>query len=367
MRTRACGLSAAVLLCATLAPAQVAVPQKMPAVLPPTVRASAEAATAADDVCVELRVMSVNGKEGREAVAKLFDGKEAKKGEPKTTFLTADELKATVEACAKDRTTTIMNAPKLTVLPGEPAVVKVVDTVTFITAVTVKVVDGKTLSVPTTEAVEIGQTFTATATPSKDGRSVELKLSYHDKQVKPNTPLLPVTTFLLPEGDAKDAKPVPFTQFVQMPKFSEVSVKQTATVPDGGTVAVYAGKQTRTTRTENGPPVMSEIPYLNRLFKNVGVSEAEYDVLVFATATRLTELAKAEPPKVLQAGAWSPATTPSDLKVGPKTVASVGPATCDEVAKLVAAYRRACDAGHTDEAMRLAVQALAKDPTCFGK
>ena len=32
----------------------------------------------------------------------------------------------------------------------------------------------------------------------------------------------------------------------------------------------------------------------------------------------------------------------------------------------LAAYRAACAAGKKDEAMRLAIQLLAKDPTCFG-
>lgn len=377
MRTRACGLSAAVLFCAAVpAFAQTVSPRDVIPLNRQTraitlkeamAIATAEAdKTTGDEVCVELRVVSVCGKDGREAVAKLFEGKEAKTGEPKTAFLTANELKATVEACQKDRITTMMLAPRLTILPGDPATVRVVDTQQFTTAVTVKVADGKPVVTPTTESVELGQTFIATATPSKDGRFVELKVSYHDKQVKPNTPLLPVTTFLIPEGEAKDAKPVPFTQFVQMPKFAEVSVKQTATVPDGGTMAVYAGCEKVLKKDEFGPPAISGIPYLNRLFKNVGVSEVECDLVVFATATRLKEVAKVEP-KVVQAGAWSPATTPSDLKVGPKTVASVGPSACDEVAKLVAAFRKACEAGKTDEAMRLAVQALAKDPTCFGR
>ena len=34
-------------------------------------------------------------------------------------------------------------------------------------------------------------------------------------------------------------------------------------------------------------------------------------------------------------------------------------------AKLVAAYRRACAEGRTEDAVRLALQALAADPRCF--
>ena len=42
------------------------------------------------------------------------------------------------------------------------------------------------------------------------------------------------------------------------------------------------------------------------------------------------------------------------------------PAT-DESAAMMAAYKAACAAGKKDEATRLALQLLAKDPTCFGK
>lgn len=43
--------------------------------------------------------------------------------------------------------------------------------------------------------------------------------------------------------------------------------------------------------------------------------------------------------------------------------------TCgtDETATLMAAYKAACAAGNKDEAAKLALQLLAKDPTCFGK
>ena len=39
----------------------------------------------------------------------------------------------------------------------------------------------------------------------------------------------------------------------------------------------------------------------------------------------------------------------------------------DETATLLKAYRAACAAGKKDEASRLALQLLAKDPTCFGR
>lgn len=343
MRTRLLGLSAAVFLCA---PAFAQSPQwvERPSYAAKQAQLAKFEAVPAEEVQVVLRVVSVGGKENREAVAKLFDEKGK---EPKAAILTEKELLALLEGCAADRGTNILQAPRITTDAAKPATVTLVDSTMYTTAVTVKAVNGKVMYLPTTEAVETGMKFTVSATPSADGKFVELKMSYRDKQARPNTQLLPVTTLVQPEGEVKDAKPVQLTQFVQMPKFDEVKADCTAKVPDCGTVAVKAGTRTVRVKQEFGPQPISSIPYLNCLFTNVGYSEVEQDVIVFATATRSKAAAKVMPVAMR---------SPAEL-----------PQTGDEVSKLVAAYHRACAAGNTDEARRLAVQALAKDPTCFGK
>ena len=84
-------------------------------------------------------------------------------------------------------------------------------------------------------------------------------------------PLFPITTFITPvfEGGAQ-GQPIPFTQFIQQPTFTTVTVQTTVSVPDGGTVLLGGLKPLSEGRNEFGPPVLSKIPYLNRLFKNVG-------------------------------------------------------------------------------------------------
>lgn len=317
----------------------------------------ANASEKVDAVRVQLRVVRTSDKECREALAKLCEKKPA--------CLTEKELFAVLERCAGDRTCTILHAPRMTLDAGRAGTVAACDKATFTTAVTAKVVNGKTVMVPSTDEVELGGKFTATATPSKDGKSFELQLAYHEKQVDGPVSLLPVTTLVSPVGNGE---PVPYTTFVQMPKFRELKLAETVTVPDGGTVALFAGTGKATKRVEEGVPVLSRIPYVNRLFKNVGVAEVEESVVVFASLGR--EKAEAcEPAKLVPAGARTAvrgATVTADLKVRPM-VASVGPPIDVDLAKLLAAYQRACETGKTNEAARLAVQALAKDPTCFKK
>lgn len=63
----------------------------------------------------------------------------------------------------------------------------------------------------------------------------------------------------------------------------EKSAEASAVVPDGGTLVVACLPEGgRAMTTEYGPPVLSRIPYVNRLVKNVGIAP-ERDIIVLAT------------------------------------------------------------------------------------
>lgn len=61
---------------------------------------------------------------------------------------------------------------------------------------------------------------------------------------------------------------------VQLPVFANTTVTTTVSVPDGGTVLLGGIKTMTEERLESGVPFLSNIPYVNRLFKNVGISRA---------------------------------------------------------------------------------------------
>ena len=54
-------------------------------------------------------------------------------------------------------------------------------------------------------------------------------------------------------------------------------------VPDGGTVVMGGLKYMTEGRNEFGPPVLSKIPYLNRLFKNVAYGREGRSILIMVT------------------------------------------------------------------------------------
>ena len=58
---------------------------------------------------------------------------------------------------------------------------------------------------------------------------------------------------------------------------------QTVVVPDGNSVLLTGWKQPVVRRTESSPPCVSKIPYLNRLFRNVGMSKETETVMILVT------------------------------------------------------------------------------------
>ena len=54
-------------------------------------------------------------------------------------------------------------------------------------------------------------------------------------------------------------------------------------VPDGGTVLLGGIKRLSEGRNEYGTPILNKIPYLNRLFKNVGIGRETQSLMMTVT------------------------------------------------------------------------------------
>ena len=70
---------------------------------------------------------------------------------------------------------------------------------------------------------------------------------------------------------------------VQLPTFSFVTVTTTVSVPDGGTVLLGGIKRLSEGRNEFGVPILDKIPYLDRLFKNVGIGRDTSSLMMMVT------------------------------------------------------------------------------------
>jgi len=70
---------------------------------------------------------------------------------------------------------------------------------------------------------------------------------------------------------------------VQLPTFAFVTVTTTVSVPDGGTVLLGGIKRLSEGRNEYGVPILDKIPYIDRLFKNVGIGRDTSSLMMMVT------------------------------------------------------------------------------------
>ena len=213
-------------------------------------------------------------------------------------FLNDIQVFMFMEAAQGDRRVNVMQAPKITLFNGQTANLAVQDTQFVVTNVAVYSVNGQIVFVPQNTLLPAQQVQDPTgqiglanvaisvqAVVSADRRFVRLNLPITMvAQSGATIPLFPFTTFVTPvfEGGSQ-GQPIPFTQFLQQPAFTTLAVQTTVVCPDGGTVLLGGLKTLGESRNEFGPPFLSKIPYLNRLFKNVGIGRETRHIMIMVT------------------------------------------------------------------------------------
>jgi type II secretory pathway component GspD/PulD (secretin)/tetratricopeptide (TPR) repeat protein len=204
-------------------------------------------------------------------------------------FLSDIQVFLFLEAVQGDTRSNIMQAPKLTLFNGQTASINVTDQQSFVTGLQLVQVPGSAGNFAvTTTNLQLGFTVSLTiqAVISADRRFVRLSLAPTITNLNPVVQTFPITfpIFTTLEANATfQTGPIVFTQFVQQPNITTVSVLTTVAVPDGGTVLMGGLKRLAESRSEYGPPVLSKIPYINRLFKNVGYGRTTESLLIMVT------------------------------------------------------------------------------------
>jgi general secretion pathway protein D len=86
-----------------------------------------------------------------------------------------------------------------------------------------------------------------------------------------------------PTADRNDVEVIRTGTTVQLPTFAVTSVSTTVSVPDGGTILLGGIKRLREQRIERGVPLLSKIPYVSRLFRNVGIGREASSLMLMVT------------------------------------------------------------------------------------
>jgi type II secretory pathway component GspD/PulD (secretin) len=201
-------------------------------------------------------------------------------------FLSDIQVFLFMEAVQGDVRSNVMQAPKLTLFNGQTATLSVTDYQFFTIGVSIQNGGfGQLIYNPLTTLAPLGSNLVIQAVISGDRRFVRLSLQPSlSNIVNGEVNLFPVVTPIFPLFDGTaTGQPVVFTQFVQQPRLTRVFVQTTVAVPDGGTVLMGGLKRLSEGRNEYGPPVISKIPYLSRLFRNIGYGRSAESLLIMVT------------------------------------------------------------------------------------
>ena len=200
-------------------------------------------------------------------------------------FLSDIQVFLFMEAAQADQRTNVLQAPKLTLFNGQNSTLSVTNNQWFVTNLAAFQSNGQVIFAPSNTQFAVGVTISVQAVVSADRRFVRMNLNPNLTSISAApAALFPITTFITPvfENGAQ-GQPVPFTQYVQQPNIQSVTIETTVMVPDGGTVLLGGLKALREGRNEFGPPILSKIPYISRLFKNVGYGRETQSLLIMVT------------------------------------------------------------------------------------
>jgi general secretion pathway protein D len=169
-------------------------------------------------------------------------------------FLSSIEAFLVLEAVQGDVRNNILQAPKVTLFNGQTATITSTTTQLFVTSVTAipNFFTGIPVFIPVQTPFPSGITLTVQAVVTHDRRYVQLTLT-------------PTITNVTDSGRSFQAV-AGIT--LQQPVTSLIAVSTSVMVPDGGTILVGGLKNMSEQRREFGPPILSKIPYLKRLFAN---------------------------------------------------------------------------------------------------
>ncbi len=202
-----------------------------------------------------------------------------------------------IEASQGDVRANILQAPKVTLFNGQQAIVVDTAFTPFVISVIPVVGEFAAAQQPVIVVLSEGTMMTVQAVVSDDRRYVRLTLVPFFSQIgevntftfegSETTTTDTSTTDVDDDGnnetDDNSNNVVRSGTTVQLPTFEVISVATTVSVPDGGTVLLGGIKRLREGRSEFGVPLLSKVPYVDRLFRNVGIGRETDSLMMMVT------------------------------------------------------------------------------------
>jgi general secretion pathway protein D len=199
-----------------------------------------------------------------------------------------------LEAAQGDTRSNVLTAPKVTLFNGQTASVSDLSQRPFVTGLTPVVGDFAVAHQPIIVVLGEGTTMSVQAVVSEDRRFVRLTLvpffsrigNVEEFTFDGETTTSTGETVLDDDGNPINRNNQSQTSrgtTVQLPTFNFTSVSTTVSVPDGGTVLLGGIKRLAEGRSERGVPMLAQLPYISRLFKNVGIGRDTESLMMMVT------------------------------------------------------------------------------------
>ncbi len=208
------------------------------------------------------------------------------------------ELFFFLQAVQGNSRTNVLNAPKVTMFDGQTASINDTAQRPFVISFEPVVGDFAVAQRPIIVVLNEGTQMNVQSIVSQDKRFVRMTLVPQFTRIEAperqftfqgRRSTATGTSILNPAGTqnpTSNASDIIEGTTVQQPTLGTTSVTTSVSVPDGGTILLGGIKRLREGRTERGTPILSKIPYLNRLFKNNAIGR-ETNTLMMTVTPRI--------------------------------------------------------------------------------
>lgn len=200
-----------------------------------------------------------------------------------------------IQASKGDTRSNVLQAPKVTLFNGQTANINDQSLTPFVTSVEPVVGDFAAAQRPIITLLAEGTSLSVNAVASDDRRFVRMTLTPFFSQIgdvdtftfegstttNTGTNVVDPTN---PNNILQNGNSITTTgTTVQLPVFAFTTVNTTVSVPDGGTVLLGGIKRLSEARNERGVPFLSNVPYVSRLFKNIGIGRESESLMLMVT------------------------------------------------------------------------------------
>jgi type II secretory pathway component GspD/PulD (secretin) len=241
----------------------------------------------AEDFFDRIGVDLSRGGEKVETIEKSEEGGKLLNLDPTTNaggavFLDNKQVHKFLQAIEGDIRSNILQAPQMIVSDGKVSNFRSIDQHRFVTGIKAIRQGENIVFCPKNETISTGLKLSIRPTIRADRRAIAVNMkSTLTSLDSDKVPLFPI---VLPATSSAEQS-APVTQYIQQPRINTLAMREAFIIPDGGAVVVGGWKRVSEGRCEYGPPVLSKIPYLSRLFTNVGYSRSTENILIMVTAT----------------------------------------------------------------------------------